>query len=424
MTEHPLRIDDARADDVELALDGLLAADVAELPVPLVAPEGISPGDRVVLVDREAVPFAAVDPVATSAEGRLAGPLVRLRHRSARELDTLRLLVPAAAGTVLVPTGRPLHRHDVAAVQEQAGPAPVVLVALTGAGQPWAPTDLVRALEQLPDVVEGRWQVRTLPLPAHPDLPAEQEAALHRRVCAAAGAASVVLPVAGPLSDDELDELLAAGGALPAGFTYDGVEGALRRSRPPRAERGLVVLFTGLSGSGKSTVARAVVEQLRERSTRTTTLLDGDVVRTMLSSGLGFSRPDRELNVRRIGWVAAEVGRHGGTAVCAPIAPYAAVRDEVRAMARAAGAEYVLVHVATPLEVCEARDRKGLYAKARRGEIPEFTGISDPYEEPADADLRIDTADTPLDECVAQVWALLAARGLVQRSLSPAPATP
>jgi sulfate adenylyltransferase len=202
------------------------------------------------------------------------------------------------------------------------------------------------------------------------------------------------------------------GADLPAGWTFPGVERALRRWQRPTAHQGLVMLFTGLSGSGKSTVARAVVERLLERSGRTVSLLDGDIIRTMLSSGLGFSRPDRELNVRRIGWVAAEIARHGGTAVCAPIAPYAAVRAEVRAMAEAAGA-YVLVHVATPLEVCEARDRKGLYAKARAGEIPEFTGISDPYEVPGDADVVIDTSTMSLDECVDAVWGLLRRRSLV-----------
>ncbi|MEE2047067.1 adenylyl-sulfate kinase, partial [Nocardiopsis tropica] len=141
------------------------------------------------------------------------------------------------------------------------------------------------------------------------------------------------------------------------------------------------------------------------RSGRTVTLLDGDVVRRMLSSGLTFSREDRELNIRRIGYVAAEITRHGGVAVCAPIAPYAAGRAEVRAMVEEFG-DFFLVHVATPLEVCEARDRKGLYAKARAGEIAEFTGISDPYEEPGDADLVLDTGGDPA-ESVAEVMAAL-----------------
>jgi sulfate adenylyltransferase len=164
----------------------------------------------------------------------------------------------------------------------------------------------------------------------------------------------------------------------------------LLRWRPPRTERGLVVLLTGLSGSGKSTLARALAQQLEERYDRRTSLLDGDVVRALLSSGLGFDAASRDLNVRRIGFVAAEVARHGGIAVCAPIAPYQRSRDAVRTMAREVG-DFLLVHVCTPIEECERRDLKGLYAKARAGQLEGFTGISDPYEEPADADLLIDT---------------------------------
>jgi sulfate adenylyltransferase len=158
-------------------------------------------------------------------------------------------------------------------------------------------------------------------------------------------------------------------------------------------------MFTGLSGAGKSTIAGRLVELLLEGG-RTVTLLDGDEVRTHLSAGLGFSKADRDTNVRRIGWVAAQIAKHGGLAVCAPIAPYAATRAEVRALveAEAGPGSFVLVHVATPLEECEARDRKGLYAKARRGEIAAFTGISDPYEEPADAELVIDTRTSGVED--------------------------
>jgi sulfate adenylyltransferase len=171
------------------------------------------------------------------------------------------------------------------------------------------------------------------------------------------------------------------------------------------------VLFTGLSGSGKSTVAGRVLVRLLAAG-RTATLLDGDVVRSHLASELGFSRADRDTNVRRIGYVAAEITKHGGVALAAPIAPYAATRAQVRAMVEAYG-RFVLVHVATPLEVCEARDRKGLYAKARAGLIPEFTGISDPYEAPTDADLVLDTSQVPVDEAAERVLALLAAEGLL-----------
>jgi sulfate adenylyltransferase len=155
--------------------------------------------------------------------------------------------------------------------------------------------------------------------------------------------------------------------------------------------RGVTIFFTGLSGSGKSTLARALRDRLAEVGGRTVSLLDGDEVRQLLSSGLTFSRDDRDLNIRRIGYVAAEITRHGGIAICAPIAPYATTRAEVRAMVEATGGDFLLVHVATPLEICERRDRKGHYARARAGLVPEFTGVSDPYEEPDDADLVVDT---------------------------------
>ncbi|MEL7976910.1 adenylyl-sulfate kinase [Isoptericola sp. F-RaC21] len=169
--------------------------------------------------------------------------------------------------------------------------------------------------------------------------------------------------------------------------------------------RGAVVFFTGLSGSGKSTVARALAAELDDEG-RHTTLLDGDEVRHHLSKGLGFDKASRELNVERIGYVASLVSSHGGVAVAAPIAPFASGRARVRELAEAAGA-FLLVHVSTPLEVCEARDRKGLYAKARRGEIPEFTGISSPYEAPTDADVVVDTSQVDVADAVAQVRAAL-----------------
>lgn len=168
---------------------------------------------------------------------------------------------------------------------------------------------------------------------------------------------------------------------------------------------GTVVFFTGLSGSGKSTVARALAAELDDEGVRTT-LLDGDEVRQHLSKGLGFDKESRELNVERIGYVASLVAQHGGVAVAAPIAPFASGRARVRALAEAAG-RFVLVHVSTPLEVCEARDRKGFYAKARAGEIAEFTGISSPYETPDDADLVIDTSQVSVEEAVALVRAVV-----------------
>jgi sulfate adenylyltransferase len=208
------------------------------------------------------------------------------------------------------------------------------------------------------------------------------------------------------LSDGELGELLDSGDEVPAWLVPAGVAAELRRARPPRASRGVVVFFTGLSGSGKSTLARDLRDELLERGDRTVSLLDGDLVRRLLSAGLTFSREDRDLNIARIGYVAAEVARHGGIAICAPIAPYAAARAGVRRMVSETG-DFVLVHVSTPLEVCEARDRKGLYAQARAGVIGSFTGISDPYEEPDDADLAIDTSAVSRHDAVAAVLAHL-----------------
>jgi sulfate adenylyltransferase len=218
----------------------------------------------------------------------------------------------------------------------------------------------------------------------------------------------------GELSDDELGALLDAGDPVPRWLLSTDVAAELRRARPPRSERGLVVFLTGLSGSGKSTLARDLRDALLERGDRTVSLLDGDLVRRLLSAGLTFSRADRDLNIARIGFVATEVARHGGIAICAPIAPYAAARSAVRSMVTEVG-DFMLIHVATPLEVCEARDRKGLYAKARAGLITGFTGIDDPYEEPTDASLALDTSALSRREAVDAVLALLARGGWITK---------
>jgi len=212
------------------------------------------------------------------------------------------------------------------------------------------------------------------------------------------------------LAAGELEDLLDRGEDVPAWFAPPGVTAELRRARPPRRERGVVVFFTGLSGSGKSTIARALRDALAERGDRTVSLLDGDLVRQLLSAGLTFSRADRDLNIARIGYVATEVARHGGVAICAPIAPYEAARASVRRMVSEVG-DFLLIHVATPVAVCEARDRKGLYAKARAGLIDNFTGVSDPYEEPRNADLTIDTSVMSRQEAVQAVLGLLTSGG-------------
>jgi sulfate adenylyltransferase len=193
------------------------------------------------------------------------------------------------------------------------------------------------------------------------------------------------------VSGTELRRRLKSGETLPDWITFPEVANELRRTYRARREQGITIFFTGLSGAGKSTIVRVLVAKLRERGERTVTVLDGDLVRKHLSSELGFSRAHRDLNIQRIGFVASEIVRHGGIAICALIAPYDAARKDVRAMIEPLGG-FVLVHVATAVEVCEQRDRKGLYARARAGIVKEFTGISDPYETPSDAELTIDTA--------------------------------
>ncbi len=214
------------------------------------------------------------------------------------------------------------------------------------------------------------------------------------------------------ISGTQLRQRLADGDEIPEWFTFPSVAEELKRSHPPRAERGLTVFFTGLSGAGKSTVANVLTMRLLEHGGRSVTLLDGDIVRTNLSKELGFSKEHRDINIRRIGFVASEITKAGGIAVCAPIAPYDATRKEVRAMVEAYG-NYVLVHVATPLEICEERDRKGLYAKARAGIIKEFTGISDPYEAPADAEIVLDTSGISPADAGDRIWSYLAQQGYV-----------
>ncbi len=214
------------------------------------------------------------------------------------------------------------------------------------------------------------------------------------------------------ISGTEQRRRLNEGAELPEWFTPPAVAQELRRSCPPRARQGFTVFFTGLSGSGKSTIANVLLVKLLELGGRPITLLDGDLVRKHLSSELGFSKEHRDINIRRIGFVAAEITKNGGIAVCAPIAPYASTRADVRRMVEPGGG-FLLVHIATPVETCELRDRKGLYAKARAGILKEFTGISDPYEEPADADIVIDTSDVTAEEAAQQIILHLESEGYV-----------
>jgi sulfate adenylyltransferase len=214
------------------------------------------------------------------------------------------------------------------------------------------------------------------------------------------------------ISGTELRNRLNEGREIPAWFTYPEVVQELRKSYPPRHKQGFTVFFTGLSGSGKSTIANALLIKFLETGGRPVTLLDGDIVRKNLSSELGFSKEHRDINIRRIGFVASEITKNGGIAICAPIAPYDAVRKQVRSMIDPVGG-FILVHIATSLEVCEQRDRKGLYAKARAGILKEFTGISDPYEAPVKAEVVIDTADLTPEEAAQQIILHLEREGFI-----------
>jgi len=390
------------------------AADEAVVGLSAAERDAVTAAGAASLRDESGVPLALVSPasVAPARDGAdaLAGPLSVLHRPTAVPFPGLRRttaeVTAALAGRacVGVATGVPLLAEQLAALA--APGVPVVVLALVAAAGPTPyPTavGLVRSLRAGLASLPGGSMVVPVALPADAT-PAARSAAL-----AAYGVRAVDVPVVDPAT---LEQALAQE-APPAWLAPPSVAAALATVRPPLRRRGVVLLLSGLSGSGKSTLAQALAEALVERTTRTVSLLDGDEVRHLLSAGLGFSREDRELNVARIGFVAAEAARHGGVAICAPIAPYASARSRVREQAAAAGAQFALVHVATPLAVCEARDRKGLYAAARAGRLAGFTGVSDPYEEPTDADLVLDTTDTPIEAGVAALLDLLRTRGLV-----------
>ncbi|HEX5540013.1 MAG TPA: adenylyl-sulfate kinase [Micromonospora sp.] len=464
-----------RSDLAAVARTGCLADGTPwPVPVTLTVPasvvEGLDSSDPLrrglVLTDAEGAPVGLLEatdiwPLQSGFVG-VGGPVRRIGdggHGPFRRLQRtpaeIKELLPP--GRVLgIIADRPLHRPQLAQIAHAARTLAAHLLVLIPIGAPGsdglAPEALVRAVFAARDRMPPATLV-AVPLARRGDEICD--ALLRARVAAAYGVTHLLstgemLSGGGPrvlvprelaydnrdgqwrsrddipprnrrlaMSPAEIEDHLDRGFPLPEWHTPPAVAKELARARPPRRRRGLVVFFTGLSGAGKSTIARGVADTLRESGERTVTLLDGDIVRRELSAGLGFNRADRDRNVRRIGWVAAEVARHGGLALCCPIAPYAKARAAVRSMAQAVGAGFLLIHVATPLEVCEVRDRKGLYAKARAGQLTGMTGIDDPYEEPTDADLVLDTSDLSVEESVQAVLEHLVETGWLEPRLQP-----
>jgi sulfate adenylyltransferase len=417
----------------------------------------------VVLTDPEGAPVAALDAVdvwpAHDGWSGVGGPVRRIgeaTHTSFRQLratpEEIRPTLPP--GRVLgVWADRPLHRPQLAqiayAARTIAGHVLILIPVAAPAADGFGAEALVRTIFAARDRMPPATIV-AVPLARRVDEVAN--AVLRSRIAEAYGATHLLAagqPVSGgrprallprelaydgrdgqwrgaddipprhrrvALTKHEIDSLLDRGVALPEWHTPPAVARELTRARPPRRDRGLVVFFTGLSGSGKSTIARGVADELSETGERTVTLIDGDVARRFLTHGLGFGKADRDENVRRIGYVAAEAARHGGLALCCPIAPYAEARATARSLAHQAGAGFLLVYISTPLEVCEQRDRKGLYARAREGKLAGMTGIDDPYEVPADADLVLDTSDMEIEDALEAVLEHLAAEGWLDRS--------
>lgn len=427
MTTDPHDCDDAvhalsggKLDELELLAGGLLSpadgyclpSSVPEnWPAPFTLEVPLQSGHKAIaqgfllLTDPDGTPLAhlAVDGSLNSeAEGTvfLSGTISQLRdaeHPPARRIRITSPLRPAAGG----PVGeeqRPVlaavfsetpRLWQLAAAMSAAldTDSALLLVALCGP-QPhgrYTASGLVHELESAAARIDGA-RAGLVVLPADPAAASPRDLVVQEHVLARIGAHRVLNYIA----DGE------------------GAPSSCQNGADTRPRAGTVVLLTGLSGSGKSTVARALTERLQQQSSLPVTLLDGDEVRRILSPGLGFSRADRELNIERIGWVASLVSATGGIAICAPIAPFDKTRQQVRDMAERVGG-FLLIHISTPLSVCEARDRKGLYAKARRGEVKDFTGIDSPYEYPHDAQLHLDTSKLSISEAVAVILRCLVA---------------
>ena len=409
---------------LELLLGGALAPRTGyDTDLPLAVSSAVEPGTTLALRDDEGACIAALDvTAATAAEGSwlLEGPvravegIVHSDFRMWRRTpDDVRKLA-AERGWERLLAYQPRHvvtQEDADAVARlaQSLDAALLLQPLHGAhlvgDLEWYA--LARSAVLVGDLLAEELGDDGFVLALTPQPPTP---ALAPRVAANFGATHLALDGADVAPADPAGLVVERLPFTATASLPPAVAAEMSRLRPTPDRVGFTVFFTGFSGSGKSTVAKALAARLLEIGPRRVTLLDGDVVRRLLSSELTFSREHRDLNIRRIGFVAGEATRHGGIAICAPIAPYDSTRREVRAMVERVGS-FVLVHVATPLDVCESRDRKGLYARARAGELKEFTGISDPYEVPDDAELTIDTSAGTIDDAVDTVLAYLRTAG-------------
>jgi sulfate adenylyltransferase len=395
-------------DELDL-LELHLAGGTSELHLP-----GVLASGPLALTDAENTPLATLDGTTATplrplprAAGPHWDPALR-REARAVAAEVRRAVGPDADVLALVVDEAPT-RDELAALPGLVAGAAAVVVLVPVARRSPAPGTLgAPGLTRVANAVRGTLQDADVPHVTLAVVPWPRSSEVHPAEVARAHGADRfrrLVDVRPTSTQDRVRGLDRLWSDEVAALYPDDVAGEIVRAAEGERHQGTVVFFTGLSGSGKSTVARALAAELDDEG-RHTSLLDGDEVRQHLSKGLGFDRESRELNVERIGYVASLVAYHGGIAVAAPIAPFASGRARVRELAEAAGT-FVLVHVSTPLEVCEARDRKGFYAKARRGEIAEFTGISSPYEVPDDADLTIDTSVTSVEDAVAQVRALL-----------------
>ncbi|HKA67638.1 MAG TPA: adenylyl-sulfate kinase [Actinomycetes bacterium] len=415
LPEIGLDLEPDEVDDLDLVLRGALDGPILTLDRVGAAPAELTVGSQLLLRDPEGAPVGlltvteligvnehryriagAARPVPDSGA---TGGYRRFADLPSSPAEVAARLAGSPGAVLAVPVTGPPSDADLDTIRAAAaklgiGPATLLLLVQIreqALGSYPAPR-LVRQIVQAVDNADLDAVVVPIPLPATPD-PADRGYAW-AQLAARYGASHLLLP----------REVIAA--VDTGSLSIIPVPGQLAGTPDAdRTRRGVTVFFTGLSGSGKSTVAKALRDRLLADG-RTVSLLDGDEVRRLLSAELGFSRAERDLNVRRIGFVAAEITRHGGIAICAPIAPYAPARAGVRSMVARHG-DFILVYLDTPLTVCESRDRKGLYAKARQGLIAEFTGISDPYQPPDDADLRIDTSQRSVEESVELVYAVL-----------------